>query len=1798
MTTPSILSRASVVSGFTLLTLALTAGLRAELPPERLTSKQRIPTPKVKPVAVGDEVRTEAGQRRRLVLPDGSVVYVNQESSIKVNAPRRLTLTRGEVFVETVPGEAFMVATPKREMTASGTRFAVRAEAKGAAVLVTNGEVKVSGLRVPVHAGQQLAADSDKPLSSPRVTHLLDWTKDLMAAAESPLVPASQHAGGALVAVDPDGQEAKLSLRKFHIDVHIEDGFARTTIDQTYFNHHDARLEGTFFFPLPADASLSRLAMYVDGNLMEGGMVERDFGRAVYEEILYRQKDPALLEWVDGSTFKMRVFPLEARQEKRIVLSYSQRLPSLYGQLQYRFPTGHSLDAVRDWSFHARIKNGAATTWNSASHPLKAIKDGNDLLLDAAEKNVRLDRDVQLGLADESTGEARFTSMDQDGASYLMLRYRPALPIENRKSKIENRQWVFLFESSGDRDPLLARTQIDIIHGLLAHAEPDDTLVVLAAGTRVKALSDKPQPVTPQNVQAAIAFLESSHLIGALDLGRALTEAETFLKGRQPPLLVHIGSGIAAMGERRDDVLVKKLASCRYVGVGVGKRWARSFMKTAAERTGGLFTQINPDEPISWRTFDLAATLQKPCLLDLRVTDKAGKATFLPFTTLLPQGEELCAVGRIDGTLPASIVVHGTLNGQPFEHELPVRDVTPSAGYLPRTWAKLEIERLLAEDAKKHKDRIVALSKAMYVMTPFTSLLVLENEEMYQQYKVDRGRKDHWAMYPCPAKMPVVAEDADGQPIDPRKGAKPTERQVQDTVLRRELYELLREPPRRTTVAPQVDWFGGDEGSREKKPDQSGARRPSSYLSLLRPASGHLNYYSLARAQASMLPVNDSFAGTESGPVLRRHRGRPVLQQADLPQLPGGLDEPEATAAERISTQARFLTAAATRKIKHQMAIRGFTETRNKVVLRDVLPRSSVHERIVEYDNDGLWLPRDGGGGTPDIQGQIEEPFDPSTWETPWLLYHRPTYSGEVRFFFDLVAYAPGMSVSRADVLGVIEAEAGPSAADKAGRIDAAARKLIENARRAGWQALALSDVTINFDTDGRYVYERTLPPGIRERVVCDGKTLLHLYPDLGIGARRAVSRFHRLDFARSVPWFVSAGEELARGADLKAVDQRTVAVVPRGVEALKDDKGKPISYARLHLVFAADGRLAERQIVEMPANKVLVREVLGADGTIAVLDEKGKEVSKQAGKLTTAKQPDLTADISKLVVLPLPYRDADHVKKTLKIENKAYQELRFEDDLALFAAHFGKGTLNEAQNVFRHGFYERNQRQLGFYVLLAALGANLDSQNLDVLAEHLNEPLAQYLALHSSPVLRKHASQWAVVSGQWQEGFLRHLVVTHALYQRWQNPKALGDTPAQRQAERDRALDYVHRNKGSVFGWALLGLMLDRTDEEEQAKKDVRAVHRALAEAWPLFAEVPGLGYAARYEHARSLWKSGQREQGRKRFRELYEQTLKDGGLPPIDADFRSALLGNGTETDQWSDLLRRTAAGLIEKKQRAAVLTLAWQCQQLDDEPLADYLLAAALDGAADKERPSLTLAAVEFHAKNGQLDRADRRLQSLLDDPKWAKSGSLWRLAMQIAERRQNKARALECLERALDAEYRRLPEVINIKAVREDYDKLLSHYQNQIDALVSLKVGPPADFLAKVVRTADRWRALDSDGESACQAAGRILQALGQRELVWDYLTTPVGLRPNESESWAGLARTLGHRGELDLADRAYAAAFAAEPTNAQILWDRAANLRQSGKLTEARKLYRQLAEGSWQPRFTWLQTQARWQLERP
>lgn len=755
-----------------------------------------VPEVTTRRVQVGDIIQTGQRERRRVGLPDGSVLYVNESTRAQIKSPRRVEVARGEVYVEVVPSfgdgqyrDKFQIVTPTRTVTALGTRFGVDTTKDDADVVVTQGKVRVSNVDDTLQAGQRLtvsrnakeAARNDgnsvSVRAAMRASEHLSWTRDLMNAAAGAIIPASRYAGGAIISVDPNGQEMKLSLRKYHVDVHIEDGFARTTIDQTYFNHTQSRLEGTFHFPLPADASLSRLAMYVNGKLMEGGMAERQHARNTFEQIVHKMQDPALLEWVDGSTFKMRVFPLEARQEKRIVLSYTQRLNTAYGKTYYRFPAGHSMDVVREWSTTVRVANGEKESWNSPSHKLTVKTENGDLLLTGTEKQSRMNRDlvVELGTSDADnfdarTERARWSQVSHEGNRYLMLRYRPDLAGNGTRNP---RHWVFLFEASADRNSILARTQIEIIRTLLENAEHGDTFNIVTSGTESTVFSRRALKCTAKNTRRAMDHLNQTHLIGALNLQKAFRTCADLADDTRETLIVHTGSAIPVLGSHdRSELLGLLPETAAYVGVGVGRNWSRPFMKEAASRSGGYFTQINPDEEVAWRAFELSSLLNTPRLLSVAVTCEASRPTgrdigerlrdgaFLNFADTIAQGEEICAVTRLnDGQkLPKAATIHGMLNGRPWQKTIRIRRVADGADYLPRSWARLQIDQLVADSANEHKSEIIRLSKSMYVMSPFTSLLVLENEQMYTQYNIDRGRSDHWALYDCPQQIKVVHE--------------------------------------------------------------------------------------------------------------------------------------------------------------------------------------------------------------------------------------------------------------------------------------------------------------------------------------------------------------------------------------------------------------------------------------------------------------------------------------------------------------------------------------------------------------------------------------------------------------------------------------------------------------------------------------------------------------------------------------------------------------------------------------------------------------------------------------------------------------------------------------------------------------------------------------------------------------------------------------------------------------------------------------------------------------------------------
>ena len=726
------------------------------------------------------EWKVTQGRARRDRLADGTMIYVKGPAKYAVTGPRHIRLDSGQILLFVAKAsQPFVVETPHGRAEAKGTKFTVAAEDDVTLVAVGQGRVDVRNRmgRVGLGPGQRAQMDRDRaPYRSPapRFTHLVNWAREQLAGedpfkAECP--EGETHDSGELVAVDPSGQKVRLELRHYHVDVVIENGIARTTIDQTFFNQLQRQIEGTFYFPLPPDASLSRLAMYVNGKLNEGGMVDRQYGRMVYESIVYRRRDPALLEMMEGNVFKMRVFPIFGRKEKRIIISYTQRLPELYNTLRYWLPMEHANDTAKKLSISVRVKDAAGKAdAASSTHAIAMRNDGKDMLIEYAEDNVAPDQDFLLHLT-PTAGQPwgpRCATIVQDGKRFLVVKARPKAPPAAAGPRA--RQWIVINDASASRSSVDIKAQAFILRRLLAEADDDDTFALINVDTRARAWRGELTPVRDASASSAVAFAEVAAPMGATNIMAALKAAGRIIDDSHATNahIVYLGDGVATDCETAADRLAAAVPDgATFIGIGVGKKVDATFLQAAADRTGGMFTTMNPSEDITWRAFDMVAALNTARLVDIETvfTDAAGgvvPAEAYPSTGTLSDGEALTVLARTDGFMPARMVLKARSGNENVEQTYDLMPPADGANYAPRLWASARINHLLREDAERHKKEIVRLSKDYYVVTPFTSLIVLEKEADYKKWKVETGRKDHWQLYPAPANIKVVHEPLNG----------------------------------------------------------------------------------------------------------------------------------------------------------------------------------------------------------------------------------------------------------------------------------------------------------------------------------------------------------------------------------------------------------------------------------------------------------------------------------------------------------------------------------------------------------------------------------------------------------------------------------------------------------------------------------------------------------------------------------------------------------------------------------------------------------------------------------------------------------------------------------------------------------------------------------------------------------------------------------------------------------------------------------------------------------------------------
>lgn len=564
--------------------------------------------------------------------------------------------------------------------------------------------------------------------------------------ADVQVLPAS--ADGAFGVLKSDG--ATLSTDSLSVRVSVAGRLARTEVTQVFRNHAPRQLEGTYTFQLPEGASIARLAMDVNGAMMEGELVERDKARAIYTSIVNARKDPALLEWDGGNKFTTRIFPIPASGTKTVVLAYEQLLPQEGRKVQYRYalprlvgqPNAARIGAFTFVLSSADAERGAVhgATGQLAGKPLSVSIEKNAFVPEGP-----IDVDL-LGPAGESRAyvatHASTVADTHTVTQAFLVDWIPGGDV----ALADEGDVVLAFDTSASvGDVELARARE--LARTLVTAWPKERRVRVVYGD-VKVWSCKGSAAGGPEAAAFVdACLAPRMARGASDLAALLGGALATAKaGRAGTHVVVLSDGVPSLGELDADLLASGVAAsardadANVHAVAVGHDVDEDLLRALARAGGGHAVRLRPDGVVDAVAETLGHLMRVPVVTDVRaeVVDGDVSDVVVPHTAVA-RGEPAAVLGRMKGS-GATLRLHGTLRGAALTKDVALAAASGDENPLVvRAWARAKIGALSADNAAR--DEIVALSIRHGVMSPFTSFLVLETERMYEQNAIARRKE-------------------------------------------------------------------------------------------------------------------------------------------------------------------------------------------------------------------------------------------------------------------------------------------------------------------------------------------------------------------------------------------------------------------------------------------------------------------------------------------------------------------------------------------------------------------------------------------------------------------------------------------------------------------------------------------------------------------------------------------------------------------------------------------------------------------------------------------------------------------------------------------------------------------------------------------------------------------------------------------------------------------------------------------------------------------------------------------------
>ncbi len=568
-----------------------------------------------------------------------------------------------------------------------------------------------------------------------------------------------------------------LTIRYHRVDVTIKDQVATTHVEQEFVNEHDWECEGTYVFPLPAGAAVSEFVMWVDGQRIEAQILEADQARAIYEDIVRRRRDPALLEYVGQGAVQARIFPIPPGGSRKIELKYTQVLPVENGLVRYIYPLNTERFSARPLE-EVRIRveiesRDAMRALYSPTHQSRIYVERDDdyrATVGYEEYDVLPDQDFELvyTVSQEDVGLNLLTYREAPDDGFFLLLVAPS--VEADEDEVIPRDIILVLDTSGSMAGEKLEQAKEALTYVLEHLNREDRFNVIAFSTGLRQYAAGLRPAS--EADEAIAWVERLEAVGGTDINRALLEAFGQVEER-PTVLIFLTDGLPTEGVTEIGTIIAHAQAAapenvRLFPFGVGDDVNTTLLDTLAQQHAGASSYVRPGEQIGEEVSGFYAKISTPVLANIAFDfgDVLVEDTYpYPLPDLFA-GTQLILVGRYRGSGATRIRLTGQVNGERrvFDYEGYFRD-DGGDEFIPRLWATRKIGYLLTQ-IRLHGENaewvkaIVELSIRYGIITPYTSFLIQE-EDILTDAGREEAERQFMALPSPPAMGAPAAEQAD-----------------------------------------------------------------------------------------------------------------------------------------------------------------------------------------------------------------------------------------------------------------------------------------------------------------------------------------------------------------------------------------------------------------------------------------------------------------------------------------------------------------------------------------------------------------------------------------------------------------------------------------------------------------------------------------------------------------------------------------------------------------------------------------------------------------------------------------------------------------------------------------------------------------------------------------------------------------------------------------------------------------------------------------------------------------------------